>query len=85
MQSPIRILYLAPCWPTEGLSGWQLRTFQILRVLQEFGRLDCIVVTQHDDRLAGSDANGLSCVQRVVKLQPVEPRSIWNRLRSNLG
>jgi polysaccharide biosynthesis protein PslH len=84
MKSPVRILYLAPCWPTEGLSGWQLRTFQILGALQEFGRVDCMVVSHGGDRPVEPVSNNLSCVRRVVELKQMGPRSTWSRLRCGL-
>lgn len=85
MSKPIRILYLAPCRPTEKSYGTQLRTVQVASALQTMGQLDFMVVKlAEDDREADAGSKGEYSVRRVIKLQPVASRSLLGRMRCGL-
>ena len=84
MQSPTRILYLTSYSPVEKSYGAQLRTYQIASALQTVGEVDCVVVSHEDNHLAGPTTRGAVAVQREIRLQPVPPRSWWERLRCGI-
>lgn len=85
MPKPLRILYLAPCRPTEKSYGTQLRTVQVASALQTLGQLDFMVVKLADDeRDVNPKANGDYSVRRVIKLKQIESRSLVERLRCGL-
>ena len=85
MGIPIRILYLAPCRPTENAFGTQLRTLQIASALQTLGQLDFIVVKLEEDGGEVVHASDSAfAVRRVIKLRPVGARSMLERLRCGL-
>jgi len=78
----LRILYLAPCRPTERSFGTQLRTLQVASALQKLGELDVVVVkhAQQDDTEdpgAGARFN----IRRVIRLQPRPTRTLADRWR----
>jgi len=82
MAKPLRILYLAPCRPTEKSYGTQLRTVQVASALQTMGQLDFMVVKlEEDEREADAKSNGEYSVRRVIKLLPIAARSMIERLR----
>jgi glycosyltransferase involved in cell wall biosynthesis len=84
MRSPIRILYLAPCWATGRAYGSMLRTSQIARALQALGQVDFVVVKPADDEdehsaaLSAEDSLG---VHRIINLRWVGSHSLWERMR----
>src|SRR5882672_8396263 len=82
MSRPLRILYLAPCRPTEKSYGTQLRTVQVASALQTMGQLDFMVVKlAEDEREVDAKSNGEYSVRRVIKLEPVAARSLVERVR----
>lgn len=85
MPKPIRILYLAPCRPTEKSYGTQLRTVQVASALQTIGQLDFMVVKLADDEREVNAANdGGYSVRRIVKLESIGTRSLVERVRCGL-
>lgn len=82
MAKPLRILYLAPCRPTEKSYGTQLRTVGVASALQTMGQLDFMVVKlEEDEREAEPKSNGEYSVRRIIKLQPIAKRSLLDRVR----
>lgn len=56
----------------------------MLRALSELGSVDCLVVSHDDDRRAATDSGYASLVRQVMKLQPIPPRPLVDRLRCRL-
>jgi glycosyltransferase involved in cell wall biosynthesis len=86
IKSPIRILYLAPCWPGR-VYGSALRATHIARSLQAIGQVDFVVVKPADDEDERSSTRNLGdClgVKRLVKLRWVEWHPLRERLRAGL-
>jgi glycosyltransferase involved in cell wall biosynthesis len=81
MPPPLRIFYLTSYSPVEKSYGAQLRTCQVASALQTFGQVDCVVVNHEDSHLAGPRPRSPVAVQREIQLQPVPPRSLWERFR----
>lgn len=82
MAKPLRILYLAPCRPTEKSYGTQLRTVGVASALQTMGQLDFMVVKlEEDEREPEPKSNGEYSVRRIIKLQPIAKRSLLDRVR----
>ena len=87
MSRHVRILYLAPCWPTGKTFGAQLRTRQIAGALQSLGQVDFVVVKFADDDDATSrvkSADSSFNVLRLIRLHRIASRSIGQRLRCGL-
>lgn len=85
MAKPLRILYLAPCRPTEKSYGTQLRTVQVASALQSMGELDFMVVKpEEDERAADVKSNGEYSVRRFIKLHAIRSRPMMDRVRCGI-